>query len=82
MNQGGGFPMIRQATLYDAIRRQAICAPNVRDTALSLETEAPRVEEIRRRIETTFPQPSWLVEERDGTVAGFAYPAPFRMWAA
>jgi len=70
--------MIRLATATDAEPVRAIYAPIVRDTALSLETDAPTVEEMVRRIESTLPQLPWLVEEREGVVAGFAYAAPFR----
>lgn len=74
--------MIRFAKPADAGPCQAIYTPIVRDTTLSYETEPPSVEEMRRRIESTLPQLPWLVDERGGTVAGFAYAAPFRTRAA
>lgn len=70
--------MNRLASDLDASACQAIYAPIVRDTTLSYETDPPTVEEMRRRIEVTFPRLPWLVDERGGTVAGFAYAAPFR----
>lgn len=70
--------MIRLATLDDASTCQAIYAPIVRDTALSYETVPPSVEEMWRRIESTLPKLPWIVDQRDGEVAGFAYAAPFR----
>jgi L-amino acid N-acyltransferase YncA len=71
---GDGSPSsIRLATERDAEQVAAIYAPNVTDTVISFETEAPSAEEMRRRIETTLERYPWLVCERQGGVLGYAY---------
>lgn len=64
--------MIRAARLEDAAAIAAIYAPYVRDTAISLEDDAPDAGAIRARMGglERFP---WLVAERGGEVAGYAY---------
>ena len=54
---------IRVATPQDAKAIQAIYAPYVEQTAVTFEYEAPSVEEIRTRIETTLQHYPWLVAE-------------------
>jgi L-amino acid N-acyltransferase YncA len=70
--------VIRLATLEDAAAIQRIYAPIVRDTVISFELEAPDVAEIRRRIAKTLPDFPWLVDERDGEIAGYAYASRHR----
>ena len=70
--------IIRLATSNDASGITDIYGPIVRDTHLSAEFEAPTVEEMRRRVETTLATHPWLVAERDGVIAGYAYATNFR----
>lgn len=71
-------PSLRVATLNDAERIADIYAPFVRDTAISFETIAPEMEEMRRRISTTLITHPWLVAESDGRVTGYAYASQHR----
>jgi phosphinothricin acetyltransferase len=71
--------MVRDATSDDAAAVQAVYAPYVTDTAISFELEIPTDAEMARRIEQAW---AWLVCERDGTVLGYAYAAPFHARAA
>jgi L-amino acid N-acyltransferase YncA len=73
---------IRVATEDDAAAVQAIYAPYVRDTAISFETDPPTVDEMRRRIAAVLEWAPWLVCERDGAVAGYAYAGRFHARAA
>ena len=65
--------MIRLARPADAAGMLAIYAPVVRDTFISFELEPPTLDEMRARIEKTLATHPWLVDERDGRVAGYAY---------
>jgi L-amino acid N-acyltransferase YncA len=67
--------VIRLATERDAQQIAAIYAPNVTDTVISFETEAPSADEMRRRIGATLKRYPWLVCERHGWVLGYAYAA-------
>ena len=69
---------IRVATPQDAKAIQAIYAPYVEQTAVTFEYEAPSVEEIRTRIETTLQRYPWLVAEEGGAVIGYAYAGTFK----
>lgn len=69
---------IRLATAADAAAVHAVYAPIVRDTIISFETEPPGVAEIARRIEATLGAFPWLVLERDGAFAGYAYASRHR----
>ena len=57
----------------DAAAIAAIYAPNVTDGIASFETDAPGAAAMRQRIETTTRGFPWLVTERDGELAGYAY---------
>jgi len=69
---------LRIATPDDAPGITEIYAPIVRETHLSAEFEAPGVEEMRRRIESTLETHPWLVAQADGRIAGYAYATAFR----
>src|SRR4051812_47111570 len=69
---------IRFATGDDAPDVAAIYAPVVRETIISFETDVPAEAEIRARIERTLPLFPWLVCEREGRVAGYAYASRHR----
>ncbi len=73
---------VRIARSEDAEGILAIYAPIVRRTTISFELEAPTVEEMRKRIETTLPRLPWLVCEADAQVMGYAYASKHRERAA
>jgi len=75
-------PVIRLASLADAAAICEIYAPFCENTPVSFETEAPSVDEMRRRISKTFEKLPWLVYERDGLIIGYAYASPHRERAA
>ncbi|MGZ4203556.1 MAG: arsinothricin resistance N-acetyltransferase ArsN1 family B [Thermoleophilaceae bacterium] len=66
----------------DGPRCTEIYAPYVRDSAVSFEAEPPGADELARRIAETSVTHPWLVAEREGAVAGFAYACPHRVRAA
>lgn len=75
--------MVRHAdAARDADACAAIYAPFVRDGAVSFEEEPPTGTEFGERIARTSLTHPWLVAERDGAVAGFAYASPHRARAA
>jgi L-amino acid N-acyltransferase YncA len=66
----------------DAVACAAIYSPYVRDGVASFELEPPTEEEMARRIATMSTTHPWLVAERDGRVAGYAYASPHHARAA
>ena len=56
---------MRRASLDDAVERQAIYAPYVRDSVVSLEMDPPSVPEVRDRMERSLETHDWLVLEDD-----------------
>jgi L-amino acid N-acyltransferase YncA len=70
--------ILRLARPDDAPAIAAIYAPIVRDTAISFEVDPPSAEQMRSRIEKTLEMFPWLVAERDGAVAGYAYASRHR----
>jgi L-amino acid N-acyltransferase YncA len=73
--ESGTGPAIRLATGQDAAQIAELYAPLVQDTIISFEVEPPTADEMRRRIEKTLERLPWLVFERGGRVAGYAYAA-------
>jgi phosphinothricin acetyltransferase len=69
---------VRRATPEDAAACQAIYAPYVEDTAISLETEPPSVAQVRARLESSLATHDWLVLEEQGRVVGYAYGSEHR----
>jgi len=69
---------IRDASPEDAAEIQAIYAPIVAETAISFETEVPSVAEMARRIEAALATHAYVVAERNGAVAGYAYSSQHR----
>ena len=66
--------MIRHADpAADAAACAEIYAPYVTAGVASFEEEPPGAAEMERRIATTAERYPWLVAERDGSVAGYAY---------
>ncbi len=74
--------MIRLAEKGDAAQIAAIYRPYCEDNCISFEAEAPGVAEVASRIEAILRKFPWLVDERDGVVAGYAYASPHRARAA
>jgi phosphinothricin acetyltransferase len=74
--------MVREALAADGAACAAIYEPSVRDSAISFEDAAPGAQEMSARIEETWRTHPWLVDERDGRIAGFAYASPHRGRAA
>jgi L-amino acid N-acyltransferase YncA len=60
----------------------AIYGPIVRDTVISFEYEPPTITEMEARLLAIQGQYPWLVAERDGQLAGYAYGSSFRSRAA
>lgn len=69
---------IRLATAADAAQILAIYAPYVEHTSITFETELPSVESFADRISTYLQQWPWLVCEKEGVIAGYAYGARYR----
>jgi L-amino acid N-acyltransferase YncA len=72
-DESASTPAIRLATGDDAAQISAIYAPIVEHTIISFEVEPPTADEMRRRIAYTLESLPWLVCERQGRVAGYAY---------
>lgn len=73
---------IRPAVERDAAAIQAIYAPYVVETAISFEDAPPSVEEMAERIARTSATHPYLVAEREGRVAGYAYATAVRARSA
>ena len=65
--------MVRHARPDDAARCAAIYLPHVRDGVASLEDRPPGPDEMALRMAEVSATHPWLVAERDGEVAGYAY---------
>jgi L-amino acid N-acyltransferase YncA len=74
--------MIRLARAEDGAAVARIYDPVVARTAISFELDPPGPAEMKRRIVTALAFAPWLVEERDGTVRGYAYASKHRERAA
>jgi phosphinothricin acetyltransferase len=74
--------LIRDASERDGAACAAIYAPYVLDTAITFETDPPSSAEMAERIVKATRGHAWLVLEDDGSVAGYAYGAPFHTRAA
>lgn len=73
---------IRTAAEADAGALLRIYAPYVTETAVTFEYEVPSPEEFARRIRETLKRYPYLVAEKDGSIAGYAYASPFKARAA
>lgn len=69
--------MIRGATPEDAAAILSIYEPAVLRSVATFETSVPDEVEMGRRIRDTTESHPWLVFERDGGVAGYAYAAAY-----
>lgn len=74
--------LIRPACADDAAACAAIYRPHVTESWTSFELEPPDAAEMARRIADYGASHAWLVAEREGTVAGYAYGSPHRTRAA
>lgn len=74
--------IIRLATPSDSQDILNICAPYVRDTAISFETEVPSVNEFACRIENIVKQYPYLVYQINNEIVGYAYASKHRERAA
>jgi L-amino acid N-acyltransferase YncA len=72
-------PVIRPAEPRDAEGCLAVYAPYVATSAATFETTPPDPQDMRERIAEA---KLWLVAERDGRIAGYAYASPHRGRAA
>ncbi len=71
--------MIRPATPADAVAIAAIYAPEVLHGTATFEYDAPDAAEMAARIARIMGAGwPWLVAERAGAIAGYAYAAQFR----
>lgn len=68
--------------MEDAGQLSDIYRPFCEDSCVSFETEAPGPGEMAARIERIQRKFPWLVDEREGRVAGYAYASPHRERAA
>jgi L-amino acid N-acyltransferase YncA len=66
----------------DASACAAIYAPYVRDGVASFETTPPTESEMAARISSASRTHAWLIAERDGEPAGYAYATPHHTRAA
>jgi len=69
---------VRRARLEDAARCQAIYAPYVEETVVSLEERPPSVSDMRHRMATSLDTHDWLVLEGPGGIVGYAYGGAYR----
>lgn len=70
---GGAECSVRAAVPGDGADAAAVYGPYVRDTAVSFEEVAPDGAVMGQRIAETVATHPWLVGERAGRLAGFAY---------
>jgi len=73
---------IRDARSADAEALLGIYRPVVTDSAASFELVPPSVAEFAQRIAIAQASWAWLVAERDGELAGYAYGSSYRSRAA
>lgn len=70
---------LRPVAASDAARIAEIYAPNVTNSHVSFDTQAPDADEIGRRIAAAHDIYPWLVAEEAGEVMGYAYAGAFRI---
>lgn len=74
--------IIRKASVIDAAAILAIYAPYVEETAITFEYTVPSLSEFKERIRNVLKRFPYIVAEKDGTIAGYAYVSPFHERAA
>ena len=70
--------MIRIAEESDSKELLEIYAYYVEKTAITFEYEAPSIEAFGERIHKTLKKFPYLISEKDGRLAGYAYAGPFK----
>ena len=70
--------MIRLAKPADAAAILDIYAPYIRDTSITFETEIPSTADFADRISLYLENWPWLVYEKKGVIAGYAYASRYR----
>lgn len=73
---------IRIATEQDAEALLEIYAPYVENTAITFEYIVPTVQEFTQRIRHVLERYPYLIAEREGKIAGYAYAGTFKERAA
>ena len=78
---------IRLANENDVFGMLEIYAPYVTHSSVTFECEVPRTYEMKRRVNTVINKYPWLICEKDGMIAGYAYAQEFSKreaysWAA
>ena len=68
---------VGNAELKDAERLLEIYDYYVKNTAITFEYTTPTLEEFRGRMEKTMQKYPYLVAEKDGVIAGYAYAGAF-----
>lgn len=69
---------LRDATVDDAGQIQAIYADYVLNSAITFECEAPSVQEMAQRIESTLERYPYIVAVCEGRIAGYCYAGVFK----
>ena len=70
--------MIRLAKPTDSAAMLDIYSPYIENTSLTFETITPSIPDFTQRIENYLQLTPWLVADKDGKVAGFAYASKYR----
>jgi phosphinothricin acetyltransferase len=73
---------VRPATEADAVELLEIYRPFVEKSTVSFEVAVPSLDEFRARVAKALSRWQWLVAERDGCIAGYAYGGSHRERAA
>jgi len=73
-----GTGMVRMATVADAPAICAIYNRYVTDTVVTFEERPVDTSEMQSRMRAVLEKLPWLVLERDGDVAGYAYASPWK----
>lgn len=73
-----GTGMVRMATVADAPAICAIYNRYVTDTVVTFEERPVDTSEMQSRMRAVLEKLPWLVLERDGGVAGYAYASPWK----
>ena len=69
---------IRPAKISDAKNLLEIYRPYVENSPISFEYKTPSLIDFENRITNTLKTYPWLILEKEGEIAGYAYAAPYR----
>lgn len=70
--------LIRQAGINDLVEMLHIYAPFANESAVSFEYAAPSAAEFEKRFTDNPKHYPWLVAEKKGQIAGYAYASAYR----